>query len=160
MQIFKNCGAQKVIVSSVQIELHGSVSRKTYLVESGLMIITFGNFISSSNLRDGVCMLTWWEINVYSSVCNIIYQFWISGVFVLEDPTSLSGQLFWVSFTKSFLPLVKKLPIFEYKWVNVKLYSSISCEYRIVRNLSDFFRNVWTPLKFKEDLKFILFQDF
>jgi hypothetical protein len=27
MQIFKNCGAQKVIVSSVQIELHGSVSR-------------------------------------------------------------------------------------------------------------------------------------
>jgi hypothetical protein len=41
MQIFKNCGAQKVIVLSVQIELHGSVSRlKTYLAESGLTIIT------------------------------------------------------------------------------------------------------------------------
>jgi hypothetical protein len=27
MQVFKNSGAQEVIVSSVQIELHGSVSR-------------------------------------------------------------------------------------------------------------------------------------
>jgi hypothetical protein len=133
----------------------------TYLAESGLAIITFGNFISSSNLRDGVCMSTWWESNVYSSVWNTTYQFWISGEFVLEVSTSLSGQLFWVWISLShFLPLVKKLPIFEYKWVNVKLYSNISCEDRILRNLSDFSRKVWTPLKFEEDSKFILFQNF
>jgi hypothetical protein len=47
-----------------------------------------------------------------------------------------------VNFTKSFLPLVKKLPIFKYKSVNVKLYSSILCEDRILRNLSDFFKKV------------------
>jgi hypothetical protein len=58
MQIFKNSGTQEVIVSSVQIELHGSVSGLTYLAESGLTIITFENCISSSNLRDGVCMST------------------------------------------------------------------------------------------------------
>jgi hypothetical protein len=61
-----------------------------------LTIITFGNCISSSNLRDGVCMSTWWESNIYSSIWNTIYQFWISGEFVLEGPTSLSGQLFWL----------------------------------------------------------------
>jgi hypothetical protein len=58
MKIFKKSGAQEVIVSSVQIELHGSVSRQAYLAESGLMIITFRNCISSSNLRDGVFMST------------------------------------------------------------------------------------------------------
>jgi hypothetical protein len=58
MQIFKNFGAQEVIVSRVQIELHESVSRHAYLAESGLTIITFGNCISFSNLRDGVCMST------------------------------------------------------------------------------------------------------
>jgi hypothetical protein len=58
MQIFKNSGAQEVIVSRVQIELHGSVSRQAYLAESGLTIITFGNYISSSNLRYGVYMST------------------------------------------------------------------------------------------------------
>jgi hypothetical protein len=56
MQIFKNSGAQEVIVSRVQIELHGSVSRLTYLVESGLTIITFEKFISSWRLGDSVCM--------------------------------------------------------------------------------------------------------
>jgi hypothetical protein len=96
MQIFKNSGAQKVIVSRVQIELHGSVSRLAYLAESGLTIITFGNCISSLNLRDTVCMSTWWESNIYSAVWNTIYQFWISGEFVLVVPTYLSGQLFWV----------------------------------------------------------------
>jgi hypothetical protein len=145
MQIFKKFGAQEVIISRVQIELHGSVSRLTYLAESGLTIFTFGNCISSWRLGDSVWMSTSWESNVYSSVWNTTYQFWISGEFVLEVPTSLSGQLFWVNFTKSFLPLVKKLLIFEYKWVNVKLYSSISCEDRIVRNLSDFSKKVWTP---------------
>jgi hypothetical protein len=79
---------------------------------------------------------------------------------VLEGPTSLSSQLHWGNFTKSFLPLVKKLPIFDYKWVNVKLYSIISCEDGILKNLSDFSRNVWTTLKFEEDSKFILFQNF
>jgi hypothetical protein len=54
MQIFKNSGAQEVIVSSVEIELHGSVSRQTYLAESGLTIITFGNCISSWRLGDSV----------------------------------------------------------------------------------------------------------
>jgi hypothetical protein len=58
MQIFKNSVAQEVIVSRVQIELHGLVSRPAYLAESGLTIITFGNCISSSNLRDSVCMST------------------------------------------------------------------------------------------------------
>jgi hypothetical protein len=29
-----------------------------------------------------------------------------------------------------------------------------------LRNLSDFSRKVWTPLKFEEDSKFILFQNF
>jgi hypothetical protein len=47
MQIFKNSGARKVIVSSVQTELHGSVSRQANLAESGLTIITFENYISS-----------------------------------------------------------------------------------------------------------------
>jgi hypothetical protein len=59
MQIFKNSGAQEVIVSSVQIELHGSVSRlKTYLAESGVTTITFGNCISSWKLGDSVCIST------------------------------------------------------------------------------------------------------
>jgi hypothetical protein len=57
-----------------------------------------------------------------------------------------------MNYTKSFLPLVKKLPIFEYKLVNVKLYSSISSEDGIVMNLSDFSKKVGTPLKFMEDL--------
>jgi hypothetical protein len=59
MQIFKNSGAQEVIVSSVKKELHESISglRKN-LTESGLMIISLGNCIFSSNLRDGVCMST------------------------------------------------------------------------------------------------------
>jgi hypothetical protein len=65
-----------------------------------------------------------------------------------------------MNFTKSFLPLVKKLPIFEYKWVNVKLYLSISSEDGILKNLSDFCRKDWIPLKFKEYSKFILFQNF
>ncbi len=55
----KKSGAREVIVSSVQIEPHGSVSRlRKNLTESGLTIITFGNCISFSNLRDGVCMST------------------------------------------------------------------------------------------------------
>jgi hypothetical protein len=58
VQILRNYGAREVIISSVQIELHGSVSRQAYLAESGLTIITFENYISSSNLRDGVCMST------------------------------------------------------------------------------------------------------
>jgi hypothetical protein len=59
MQIFKNSGAQEVIVSSVQKELHESISKLgKNLTESGLTIITFGNCISSLNLRDGVCMTT------------------------------------------------------------------------------------------------------
>jgi hypothetical protein len=58
MQILKNSGAQEVIVSRVQIDLDGSVYRQAYLAEPGLTIITFGNCISSSNLRDGVCMST------------------------------------------------------------------------------------------------------
>jgi hypothetical protein len=59
MQIFKNSGAQEVIVSSIQKELHESISRlRKILTESGLTIITFGNCISSSNLIDGVRMST------------------------------------------------------------------------------------------------------
>jgi hypothetical protein len=54
MKIFKNSGAQEVIVSRVQIELHRSVSRQAYLAESGLAIITFGNCISSWKLGDSV----------------------------------------------------------------------------------------------------------
>jgi hypothetical protein len=115
----KNCRAQEVIVSSVQIELHGSVSRQTYLAESGLTIITFRNCISSSNLRDGVWMSTWWESNAYSSIWNTIYEFWISGVFVLEDPTSLSGQLFWVWISLShFTPCKETSNI----WIQVSQY--------------------------------------
>jgi hypothetical protein len=53
MQILKNSGAREVIVSSVQIEPHGSISRKN-LTESGLTIITFGNCISSWKLGDGI----------------------------------------------------------------------------------------------------------
>jgi hypothetical protein len=44
MQIFKNSGAREVIVSSVQTKLHGSVSRQTNWAESGLALITFGNW--------------------------------------------------------------------------------------------------------------------
>jgi hypothetical protein len=105
-------------------------------------------------------MSTWWESNIYSSVWNTLYQIWISGVLVLEGPISLSGQLHWVWITLSFLSLVKKLLIFEYKWVNIKLYSSILCEHGILKNLLDFYRKVWTTLKFKEDSKLNLFQKF
>jgi hypothetical protein len=59
MQIFKNSEAQEVIVSSVQTEPPGSISRlKKNLTESGLMSITFGNFISSWKLGDGICKST------------------------------------------------------------------------------------------------------
>jgi hypothetical protein len=59
MQIFKNSGAQEVIVSSVQKELHESISRlRKNLTESGLTIVTFGKFISSWRLGDSVCMST------------------------------------------------------------------------------------------------------
>jgi hypothetical protein len=128
--------------------------------ENCLMVNTFWNCISSLNLEDGVCMSTWWESNIYNSVWNTLYQIWISGIFVLEGPTSLSGQLHWVWNTLSPWPLVYKLSIFEYKWVNVKLYLSISCEDGILKNLSYFFRKVWTPLKFEEDSKLNLFQNF
>jgi hypothetical protein len=56
MQILKNSEVREVIVSSVQIDLHGSVSR--HLAESGLTIITFGNCISSWILGDSVFMST------------------------------------------------------------------------------------------------------
>jgi hypothetical protein len=58
MKIFKNSGAREVIVSSMQTELLGSVSRQANLAESGLTIITFGNFISSWKLGDSVCIST------------------------------------------------------------------------------------------------------
>jgi hypothetical protein len=58
VQIFKKFRAQEVIVSSVQIELHGQFLDLDNLTESGLTIITFGNYISSSNLRDGIRMST------------------------------------------------------------------------------------------------------
>jgi hypothetical protein len=59
MQIFKKIGAQEVIVSSIQKELHELISRlRKILIESGLTIITFENCISSLNLIDGVCMST------------------------------------------------------------------------------------------------------
>jgi hypothetical protein len=59
MQIFKNSGAQEVIVSSVQTEPHGSISRlNEKLTESGLMSITFGNCISSWKLGYGICKST------------------------------------------------------------------------------------------------------
>jgi hypothetical protein len=56
-------------------------------------------------------------------------------------------------------PLVKELLIFEYTWVNVKLYSSISYEDGILENLSDFSQKVWTPSKFKEYSDLNLFQN-
>ncbi len=97
MQIFNNSGAQEVIVSSVQIELQESISRLgKNLTQSDLTIITFGNCISSRKLGDNVCISTWWESNIYSSIWNTPYQFWISGVIVVESPTSLSGQLYWI----------------------------------------------------------------
>jgi hypothetical protein len=39
-------------------------------------------------------------------------------------------------------PLVKELPIFEYKCANVKLYSSQEWEGGLLQNLSDFSRKV------------------
>jgi hypothetical protein len=57
------------------------------------------------------------------------------------------------------LPLVKKLPIFEYKWVNINSYSHTSCEYGILEYLSVFSKKVWSPLKFKEDSNLNLFQN-
>jgi hypothetical protein len=48
MQILKNSGAPEVIISSVQTEPQGSISRLVKnLTESGLTIITFKNCISS-----------------------------------------------------------------------------------------------------------------
>jgi hypothetical protein len=44
--------------------------------------------------------------------------------------------------TKSFLPLVKKCPIFEYKLVNVKLYLGAFYEDGILENLLDFSKKV------------------
>jgi hypothetical protein len=87
---------------------------QTALSSFRLTLIPLWNFITSQILGDGVCMSTWWERNIYSSVWNTLCQIWISGVFMLEGPTSLSGQLLWVWNTPSpFLPLVKKLLIFE-----------------------------------------------
>jgi hypothetical protein len=63
----------------------------------------------------------------------------VRGPNIPKWPATLS-----MNFTKSFLPLVKKLLIFEYKLVNVKLYSSISCEDKILKNLSDFCKKVST----------------
>jgi hypothetical protein len=56
MQIFKNSGAQEGIVSSVQTEPRGSISRlgKNW-AEAGLTVITFVNCISSWKLGDSVC---------------------------------------------------------------------------------------------------------
>ncbi len=45
MQIFKNSEAQEIIVSSVQTEPHGSVSRHN-LAESGLTVSYLCNTIS------------------------------------------------------------------------------------------------------------------
>jgi hypothetical protein len=50
-----------------------------------------------------------------------------------------------MNYTKFFLPLVKKHPIFEYKWFNVKLYLSILCEDGILKNLS-YFSERFEPL--------------
>jgi hypothetical protein len=72
---------------------------------------------------------------------------------------SLSGQLFWILIKLSPFPLIKELPIFEYKCVNLNSCSSISCEDRIFENLQDFFKKVRTPLKFKKDSNLNLFQN-
>jgi hypothetical protein len=48
-----------------------------------------------------------------------------------------------INYTKALFPLVKELLIFEYKWVKINSYSSISCEDRILENLSDFSKKVW-----------------
>jgi hypothetical protein len=54
MQIFKNSEDWEVIVSSVQTEPPGSISRLRKMTESGLTSITFGNCISSWKLGDGI----------------------------------------------------------------------------------------------------------
>jgi hypothetical protein len=76
--------------------------------ENCLTVSTFGNFISSSILGGRVCISTWWESNIYSLVWNTLYQILISGVFVLEGPTSLSGQLHWVWNTKVLFTTYKE----------------------------------------------------
>jgi hypothetical protein len=161
MQIFKNYGAEEVIVSSMQTELHGSVSRlrkfrwiwlNDYHFWKLHIFFEFERWSMHVNLMREKCLYL--SLEYYLPILD---QWWIRvrGPNIPKWPAILS-----MNFTKSFLPLVKKLPIFEYKWLNVKLYSSISCEDRILRNLSDFSRKVWTPLKFEEDSKFILFQNF
>jgi hypothetical protein len=62
--------------------------------------------------------------------------------------------------TKSYLPLVKELQFFEYKWANLNSYSWRSCGVRILINLWDFLQKVWTPLKFKKDSNWILILNF
>jgi hypothetical protein len=53
MQIFKNSGAREVIVSSVQIELHGSVSRLGHI---------WLNLAYRLSLLEIAYLLGYWEI--------------------------------------------------------------------------------------------------
>jgi hypothetical protein len=58
-----------------------------------LAVITFENLISSSILRDGVCMSTGWKNNTHSLVYNTPCPVWYSGVLVKVGAIYLSGQL-------------------------------------------------------------------
>jgi hypothetical protein len=60
-----------------------------------LVVITFGNSISSSILRDGVWMPTGWKHNTTSPVWNTACSVWYSGVLVIVGAIYLSGQLLW-----------------------------------------------------------------
>jgi hypothetical protein len=58
------------------------------------------------------------------------------------------------------LPLVKELPIFEYKGVNVNSYSSIECEDGVLDNLLDFSQKDLNPFKIQGRFKFEFIPEF
>jgi hypothetical protein len=123
------------------------------LTESGLTIITFGNFIPSWILGNSVCMSIWWERNIYISIRNTPYQFWTSGVIVLEDPTSLSGQLYWVWIKQSHFTTCKVTPKF---WIQVSQCKIIFKYIRWTWNFREFirfFQKGLNPLKIQEKIQ-------
>jgi hypothetical protein len=86
-----------------------------------ITVSAFGNFISSLNLGDGVCMSIRWESNTYISVWNTFYQIWISGVLMVVGPTSLSSQpcLVWNTVFSSTCKGTSKIwiQVIQYKFI-------------------------------------------